>query len=198
MLTILVIILLVYFILFVAYRIHKSFYVIAKPNEWMIVLRNGEVVKYGIGISDLLHWGDIVVRFPSKIHKVSFSAMQVTTEMQGIEVSGSITWTIYREGDGPLRAYRYLGEDISSDFPNSANDCLLEMTNGIVRHKIANSTIDQILKNRHIIREDVKKELNKSVNGWGVWLETVEITDVQIKSNSLFENLQCEFRETQR
>ena len=40
--------------------------------------------------------------------------------------------------------------------------------------------------------------MNKIVNGWGVWLESVEITDVKILSKALFENLQTEFRESQR
>jgi hypothetical protein len=31
--------------------------------------------------------------------------------------------------------------------------------------------------------------------GWGVWLETVEITDVKISSGSLFKDMQCKFRE---
>jgi hypothetical protein len=30
--------------------------------------------------------------------------------------------------------------------------------------------------------------------GWGVWLETVEITDVKICSGTLFRDLQCKFR----
>lgn len=173
-------------------------YVVALPNQWMIVLNNGKLVKCGVGISCFQGLNDKIVKFPSKIHKVPFTAQQVTTEMQGIEVSGIIIWTIFREGDGPLKAYKSLGTDIHQEEPTSANQNLIEMANGIVRHKIANSTISQILRNRTQIREDVKKELNKNINGWGVWLETVEITDVKILSNSLFENLQTEFREQQR
>lgn len=33
------------------------------------------------------------------------------------------------------------------------------------------------------------------VKGWGVWLETVEITDVVISSGSLFKDMQADFRE---
>lgn len=173
-------------------------YVVAQPNQWMLVLRNGKLVKCGVGISVFQGWNDKIVKFPSKIHKVPFVAQQVTTEMQGIEVSGIIIWSIFREGDGPLKAYKSLGTDINLPEPVTANQNLVEMANGIVRHKIANSTISQILRNRQLIREDVKKELNKNINGWGVWLETVEITDVKILSNSLFENMQTEFREAKR
>lgn len=72
------------------------------------------------------------------------------------------------------------------------------MSNSIVRHRIANSTIDDILKKRDEIRNEIRQEMQVIVNGWGVWLESVEITDVRILSSSLFQNLQTEFREEQR
>jgi len=33
------------------------------------------------------------------------------------------------------------------------------------------------------------------VKGWGVWVETFEITDVKISSDSLFKDMQTKFRE---
>lgn len=38
--------------------------------------------------------------------------------------------------------------------------------------------------------------MHKVVKGWGVWLETVEITDVTIMSQNLFKDLQANFRES--
>jgi hypothetical protein len=46
-----------------------------------------------------------------------------------------------------------------------------------------------------MLRKAVRTEIGKVVNGWGVWLETVEITDVKISSGSLFKNMQGTFRE---
>ena len=63
------------------------------------------------------------------------------------------------------------------------------MSNSIVRHRIANSTIEDILVKRDEIRSEIKSEMNVIVNGWGVWLESVEITDVKILSKTLFKNL---------
>ena len=100
-----------------------------------------------------------------------------------------IIWTIYREGEGPFKAYRNLGSDLNSQTPVMANQTLQEMSNSIIRHRIANSTIEDILTKREEIRNEMKKEMNKVVNGWGVWLESVEITDVKILSNNLFKNL---------
>lgn len=173
-------------------------FVTSEPNEWMLVIKNGQIVKSGVGISSYIYFGNKVVKFPSKINKVNFIAQQVTNEMQGVEVSGIIVWAIYRDKDGPVRAYKMLGEDLKQDVPYTANNNLVDMANSIIRHRIANSTIDEIIKNRSVIREEVTKEMNAVVNGWGVWLETVEITDVKILSSTLFSNLQTEFREEQR
>lgn len=40
--------------------------------------------------------------------------------------------------------------------------------------------------------------MNHLLNKWGVWLESVEITDVRILSAKLFKNMQVEFREEMR
>jgi flotillin len=183
----------IYLYFFYFRRFHTS-----EPNEWMLIVRDGRVIESGVGISGFAKYSDTVVKFPSKINKVKFTAQQVTKEIQGIEISGVIIWTIYREKDGPFKAFKYLGEDIKNNDPRTANENLVEMANAIVRHRIANSTIDEILKNRNEVRDEIRKEMNSIINGWGVWLESVEITDVKILSSTLFTNLQMEFREVQR
>jgi len=75
---------------------------------------------------------------------------------------------------------------------------LIRIASAIVRNQIANATIDQVLTDRAFMRDAIRKEMGNLVKGWGVWLETVEITDVKILSGSLFRNLQTEFRETNR
>jgi flotillin len=36
------------------------------------------------------------------------------------------------------------------------------------------------------------------LTGWGMWLETIEISDVNIVSGTLFKNMQTEYREKMR
>ena len=47
-------------------------------------------------------------------------------------------------------------------------------------------------------QDAIKKEMLEVVKGWGVWLETVEITDVKISSQALFKDLQTNYRESVR
>lgn len=178
--------------------VQNFFWAQSKPNEWLLVIRNGKVICSGVGASCYLGFNDQVVKFPSKINRLSFSAQQITDEKQGVQVDGVLVWAINRENDGPGRAYKFLGDDLTSQVPHTANETLKDMSNSIVRHRIANSSIEDILKKRDEIRNEIRTEMQKIVNGWGVWLESVEITEVKILSSSLFQNLQIEFREEQR
>jgi uncharacterized membrane protein YqiK len=145
----------------------------------------------GIGLSVFKGPNDQVAIFPSKVNKVVFTTNQITEEMQGLEVSAMIVWTINRDGDGPMKAFKNLGEDLTSNTPKIANELIISMASAIVRNCIANSTINKIIKNRDELKDLIINSLKTVTTGWGVWLETVEITDVKISSGSLFKDLQC-------
>jgi len=53
----------------------------------------------------------------------------------------------------------------------------------------------ELLRDRNSLRKTIRTDMQKVCNGWGVWLETVEITEVLIASTSLFKDLQADFRE---
>jgi regulator of protease activity HflC (stomatin/prohibitin superfamily) len=121
--------------------------------------------------------------------------------MQGVEVGGVLIWSVYREEDGPFRCFKSFGEDLmksTGPTPKVANQKLENMAVSIIRDRIANMTIDDILKNRQKLRNGVKDEMQKVITGWGIWLETCEVVDVKIASRSLFNHLQTEFREKSR
>jgi len=111
--------------------------------------------------------------------------------MQGVEVGGILIWSVYREEDGPFRCYKSFGDDLKmvSTGPKVANQKLENMVVSIIRDRIANMTINDILKNRQKLRNGVKDEMQKVITGWGIWLETCEVVDVKIASKSLFTNL---------
>lgn len=96
-----------------------------------------------------------------------------------------------------MKAFKNLGDDLISDEPRTANSLITSIVSAIVRNHIANSTIDEIIKNRDTIRKLILDALMPLTKGWGIWLETVEITDVQILSYQLKRDLQCVFREDQ-
>lgn len=44
----------------------------------------------------------------------------------------------------------------------------------------------------------MQKQLKDQFKGWGIWLESVEITEVRISSEKLFKDLQAQFRQDTR
>jgi len=137
----------------------KKFWVQGEAKNWLLHVRGGVLLKKGIGLATWTLPGDQIITFPSQIQQVNFSAQQVTAEMQGVEVSGMLIWSIYRDKDGPFRCYRNFGEDLKNSPPRVANGKLENMAVSIVRDRIANLTINDILKNRSKIRNGVKDEM---------------------------------------
>ena len=128
------------------YNYVNSLWVEGKPNEWVVIMRNGDFVQAGIGLSTFIMPFDTHAIFPSKLVKIEVTTQQVTKEMQGVEVSSMIEWTIDKKGEGPMKAFKNL--DVQKDVPTKANETLRAMASAIVRNQIANSTIDEALKNR--------------------------------------------------
>lgn len=53
--------------------------------------------------------------------------MQVTSEMQGLDVQATLAWSIFRDGDGPFLAYKNLGADLERETPYKTNEKLKAM-----------------------------------------------------------------------
>lgn len=51
------------------------------------------------------------------------------------------------------------------------------------------------MTDRTILRDTIRKEIGSIIRSWGVWIETVEITNVEICSDALFKNMQTFQRE---
>lgn len=151
----------------------------------MIILRNGQQLKAGVGMKTFVWPGDTAITFPGKLREVRFTAEQVTQEMQGVSVTGMIVWSIFREGDGPFKCYKSFGEDLKARSV-TANEKMMNLSKSIIRDRIANMSINDVIKHRSKLRDGVREEIQKLINGWGIWLETIEILDVRIASNQLF------------
>lgn len=79
--------------------------------------------------------------------------------MQGVQVKGMIIWSIFRDDDGPFRCFKNFGEDLCRSVPRVANEKIESIAVSIIRDRIANLTLNDILKNRNKLREGVKEEM---------------------------------------
>ncbi len=172
--------------------------VTAQANEFLIQMRDGKVMRAGQGLSCFKWPSDSVAIVPTSIAKLGFSADQVTVEKVGVEVRGL---AVYRIAE-PLLAYRMIDLDRSS-----LTEILSEMFIGATRRIVASLSLDECIRHRkdHIasaLMEEIRPILagegtadDTSATGWGVVLDTIEIQDVRVLSEQVFERLQAPFRE---
>jgi hypothetical protein len=159
----------------------------------MIVIRDGEPVKAGAGIYSFTWYGDKVIKFPTHLRSLEFASEQVTSEMMGVRVSGTMIWSPLRdkgkEKEGLFKLYTQFGDELMNENSSAINEKVENLAISVIRDKVANLTIEVILLDRNQLRDGIKENCEEILKKWGIWLETIEISDVHIVSGSLFQNL---------
>jgi SPFH domain / Band 7 family len=79
------------------------------PDEWLLLIRGGKLIRAGIGIFVVRLPGDSIVRFSSTLQRVAFQVECRSAEHITLTIDGFALWNVIEEGDGPFRAYRTLG-----------------------------------------------------------------------------------------
>jgi flotillin len=177
----------------------------ARPSEFLIHMRAGEVRHSGQGAACFkLPWDSVAV-VPTTVQRLQFVADQVTSEKVGVQVTGL---AVYRIAD-PLVAFRMLNFSFPERAQQKLEELLSEMFVGAARRLVANLTVEACLTRR---KEGIAAELMREIapvvagngrpddrtqRGWGVVIDTIEIQDVRVLSETVFGNLQARYRNEQ-
>lgn len=180
-------------------------FIAAKPSEFLVRMRGGQVVASGQGATVFKWPWDSVAVVPTTVQRLQFSADQITAEKTGVKVTGIV---VYRIAE-PLIAARML----NFSFPERAQEKLAlmmeEMCMGATRRLVANLTVEECLTRRkdalsvELIREIAPVVSGRgrvedgTERGWGVVVDTIEIQDVRVLSGAVFANMQARFRSEQ-
>lgn len=179
-------------------------YIGAKPSEYLVCTRRGEVdrKRSGQGMR-VFKWPWLSVSIvPTTLQRIEFTADQVTRERVGVSVSGI---AVYRIAE-PLLAFRVLNFTYGEAASEKLAATLREMFIGAARRLIANLSLDECLTRRkEAIAGFLMDEIAPVVGGigalddttdrgWGVVLDTIEIQQVQIQSQQVFDHLQAPYR----
>ncbi|MCC6557088.1 MAG: hypothetical protein IT372_29400 [Polyangiaceae bacterium] len=179
----------------------------ARPSEFLVHMRRGKVLpgSSGQGASCFKLPGDAVAVVPTTVQKLQFQAEQVTREKVGIEVTGL---AVYRIAD-PLIAFRMLNFSFPERAQEKLEELLVEMFVGAVRRLVANLGVEECLTRRKEgLAEELMREIQPVVSGhgrvddatdkgWGIVLDTIEIQDVRILSETVFSHMQAGYRQEQ-
>src|SRR5688572_25825001 len=182
-------------------------FIAAKPSEYLIHVRRGQVVERttGQGASCFKWPWDSVAIVPTTNNRLQFVADQVTREKIGVEITGL---AVYRIVD-PLIAFRMLNFSFAERASEKLQELLREMFVGAARRLVANLSVEECLTRRKEgIAEELMREIapvvsgrgrldDKTDAGWGVVLDTIEIQDVRVLSSTVFENMQARYRREQ-
>ncbi len=173
-------------------------FVTAAPHQFLILLRGGQVHRSQQG-GGLWRWPtDTVAIVDTSVHRLQFSADQVTREKAGVQVTGLAVFRIV----DPLIAWKML----NLDQPDALANILREMFVGATRRLVANLSLEDCLTRR---KDALATELMAEVapvvqgrghpgdgtdRGWGVAIDTIEVQDVRVLSKEVFDRLQAPFR----
>ncbi len=136
------------------------------------------------------------LKFPASVQTVYFTSDNANKNYQGLRVDGYACWRV--DPEKPEVAARCL--DFSDQtFPMSNTNRLLRtICTEAIRHIIANITIDDALTKKDDIGRQLKEQLGRVERTWGILFDQVGIERVTILSNSVFEDLQQQTRDSLR
>lgn len=176
----------------------------AKPSEYLIHVRRGKVRRKstGQGASCFkLPWDSVAV-IPTTINRLQFTADQVTLEKVGVQITGL---AVYRIAE-PELTFRMLNFSYSERAQEKLAEILTEMFVGSTRRLVANLRVEDVMTRRkEAIARELMAELvpivegrgrtdDTTATGWGVIIDTVEIQNVNILSETVFKDMQAKFR----
>jgi flotillin len=162
----------------------------AQPDEWLLRIRDGKMVKAGIGISTWRRPGDLVVRFSSTIQRAGFKVDALTRERLHALVEGFVLWSVSPAGNDPFTAFSKLGLANLNDPPKDLLSKKHLYTKpqyfafqGViaadVQSYVATSSLDELMLNQDKFVAELNERLQKSSAQKGIRIEEIQLLQVQ-------------------
>jgi hypothetical protein len=180
------------------HRLRKGWgYIVAYPHEYLVHFRRGRLSAKtsGQGARVLKLLGDTVFIIPTSLKEIVFQANQLSRDNVDIRIRGM---AIYRISD-PMQIHTML------NFANrqQAEEKLARMIGDLCRSTakwlVANMGVEECLRKR---KEDIAEALKREISlvvadreeGWGVQIITIDIQDVYIQDDEIFQAIQTLFK----
>jgi regulator of protease activity HflC (stomatin/prohibitin superfamily) len=202
----------------------RNFYVAVDPDEFVVHYRRGKVIHSGRGLSFFCFPYDTFLKVRSTIRDINFCADQITKEKQGVRVQGFLAYKVadfdvaYQCLDLKARSMKVLSQCSDNievtDYDAKNQECVINLdptdplaktdlvlrrlAESVVRHEVSNKTVDEMISERESVIQSMKTQMQATVRDWGLEIDTIEFTEVWIRSRELFESLQAEYRNEMR
>lgn len=166
------------------------FYATALPNEYLVPI-GGKKIKPVLG-GRKFRWFKKFLRVPASVQRLQFSTDNANVDYQGIGIDGYASWRINPQK--PEIAISTLDFFDDDDPMARTNLDLKTICIEAVRHVISNMTIDDALRKKDEIADNLKQQLKEVESKWGILFDQVGIEKVRIMSDKLFKDLQSSYR----
>ncbi|MCF2139460.1 MAG: hypothetical protein K9W44_05330 [Candidatus Lokiarchaeota archaeon] len=179
----LVVLTLVFIAVFFASRYRKF-----KTNVYVIHLRNGKVHSAGRGGKVIkLPLIDEIVVIPTTTRKTLLNSSEkiLSREFQDVKISAILYWRV----SNPQTAFNAVQWDPRS--PDYVEHILSTATEAIIRTTCAGLEIEKIICERTEIIKLITDQLLNLTRDWGIVIESLEITEVQVLDSQLKDNMEA-------
>jgi regulator of protease activity HflC (stomatin/prohibitin superfamily) len=176
----------------------------AKPSEYLVCTRRGEIdrKRSGQGVRTFKWPWNTIAIVPTTLQRIEFVADQITREHVGVSITGIAVYRIAV----PELAFRVLNFTYGEAASEKLAATLREMFVGAARRLVANLSLQECLTRRKetiaaFLMEEIAPVVggegapdDTTTRGWGVVIDTIEIQQVTIQSELVFNHLQAPFR----
>jgi hypothetical protein len=172
-------------------KLSGLFFETALPNEYLVEVGRKEI-RPRLGGRRFRLFRKFL-RVPASVQTLNFTTDNANMDYQGIGIEGYASWRIDPEHpDLAIKTLDFFDED---DPMARTNAELRTICVEAVRHVISNMTIDDALKKKDEIADNLSRQLKGIERKWGIIFDQVGIEKVRIMSHRLFEQLQAQFRD---
>jgi len=150
------------------------------PNIFYVHLRRGKAIKQGEGGMVIrIPFFDRILAVDRTVQQLNISAESVLSkEKQKIRLSAVLQWQAEN-------AIATINNVTWKEIPNR----LTAIIESVIRTACAQLSVEEILEERQLIIEAVKKELIDIVSEWGLKVVTVELVDVSVVNESFLRDM---------
>ena len=179
-------------------RLNKKWgYITALPSEFLIHFRGGKISEKssGQGATCLKWLRDTVFIIPTSLKEIVFQANQLTQDNVDVRLRGMAVYRITH----PMRIYKLINFSSRPRAEEKMARIIADLCRSTAKWLVANMKVEEcIRKRKEEIAEALKREVSRVVSdaekGWGIEIITIDIQDVYIQDEQIFNALQMMFK----
>ncbi len=165
-------------------------FVKAKPNEYLVIAKSGEIKNLGIARSAFLWPGQSHIMVPSTQIEAQFAMTQETKDGIALRFKGIV---VYHIQNPEVSAQRFDFSEAKGQ--EDINHLIGNVSLGELRDKVSHMSMDDCINERKTTLTDaVSSELEKVAQTWGIVINVVQVAQVFIVEDEIRRQLEAEVR----